>query len=245
MAFPLAHPAAVLPLRRFCPRWLSFPALIIGSLTPDAGYVLQAQRVDIFSHELLGSIAFCLPVGMLAMLLFYALRSPAARVLPEPYQRALLPLCRLPRASTLVVLASLLLGTWTHLLWDSCTHKDGWWVQHIPFLQTTLFTVGYRTARVCLLLWYASSFAGLIWLMLAFEKWKQTRVQGRACVSGKAVLRDAVVVAFLLLPIAFAHHLLRKMEPMLYVVTAVCVLPASVIILKLRGAREGAAKGQE
>jgi hypothetical protein len=245
MAFPLAHPAAVLPLRRFCPRWLSFPALVVGSLTPDVGYVFQAQHVDIFSHKLVGSIVFCLPVGILAMVLFYALRAPAVRILPEPYQRVLLPLCWLPRDSSWVVLVSLLIGTWTHLLWDSCTHKDGWWVQHIPVLQATLFTVGYRTARVYLLLWYASSFAGMLWLMLAFEKWKQTRVQGRASVAGKAVLRDAVVVAILLLPIGIVHHLIRKTEPVLYLVAALCAVPAIVIILKLGSAPEGARKGPE
>jgi hypothetical protein len=223
MAFPLAHPAAVLPLRRFCPQWLSFPALIIGSVSPDLGYILQAQHVDVFSHELIGSIVFCLPVGILAILLFYALRAPAVRVLPEP---------------------SLLIGTWTHLLWDSCTHKDGWWVQHIPVLQATVFTVGYRTARVCLLLWYASSFAGMIWLVLAFEKWKQTRVEGRAGVSGKAVLRDAVLVALLLLPIGLVHHLLRKTELAVYVVAALCALPALAILLKLRHAHEPAVASQ-
>lgn len=244
MAFPLAHPAAVLPLRRFCPRWLCFPALVVGSVSPDLGYILQAKHLDMFTHELVGSIVFCLPVGILAMLLFYALRAPAVRILPEPYQHVLLPLCRLPRASFWAVLFSLLIGTWTHLLWDSCTHKDGWWVQHIPVLQATLFTVGYRTARVCLLLWYASSFAGMIWLVLAFEKWKQTRVEGRAGVSGKAVLRDAVLVALLLLPIGLVHHLLRKTELALYVVAALCALPALAILLKLRHTHEPAVGSQ-
>jgi hypothetical protein len=40
MPFPLAHPAAVLPLRRYCPKYLSFPVLIVGSLVPDVGYCL-------------------------------------------------------------------------------------------------------------------------------------------------------------------------------------------------------------
>ena len=39
MPFPLAHPAAVLPFRRYCSRWLNFPALVIGSLVPDLGYL--------------------------------------------------------------------------------------------------------------------------------------------------------------------------------------------------------------
>ena len=44
MPFTLAHPAAVLPLKRFCPRYLSFPALIaeLGTLrfVEDATNVL-------------------------------------------------------------------------------------------------------------------------------------------------------------------------------------------------------------
>src|ERR1039458_6493774 len=78
MAFPLAHPAAVLPLRRYCPIWLSFPALVIGSLSPDAGYCLgDLGGLDwgTFSHGLLGSVAFCLPVGIVMLALFYGLRA--------------------------------------------------------------------------------------------------------------------------------------------------------------------------
>jgi Domain of unknown function (DUF4184) len=245
MAFPLAHPAAVLPLRRFCPRWLSLPALMIGSVTPDLGYILQAQHVDEFSHRFLGSFGFCLPVGIIAMVLFYALRAPAVKLLPERYQRALLPLCGLPRRPALVVLASLLIGSWTHLFWDSCTHNDGWLAQQFPVLQTAVFTVGYRTARVSLLLWYASSFAGLIWLVLAFEKWKQSAVKGSASVPGKAVVRDAVLVAFLLLPIAVVHHLLQRAEVALYLAAALCALLALLIILKLSSNRADTAERQD
>jgi hypothetical protein len=251
MAFPLAHPAAVLPLRRLCPRWLSFAALVIGSLTPDAGYLFQAWRMDAFSHSLKGSIGFCLPVGLLALLAFYALRSPVVRILPEPYRRALLPPSQKPCVPVLAVLVSLLIGIWTHLLWDSCTHKDGWCVEHIPVLHAALFNVAHRTLRVCVLLWYASSFAGLIWLVLAFEKWKQAHVVGSANVSAKVVLRDAVLVAILLLPIELAHHLLRGWEPAVYVLAACCALLAIVIPLRLRNAREAgittppAAEGQD
>jgi hypothetical protein len=54
MPYPLAHPAAVLPLRRLCPRRLSFPALVVGSLCPDVGYPLGVSRFShSFSQELL------------------------------------------------------------------------------------------------------------------------------------------------------------------------------------------------
>jgi len=40
-AFPVAHPAAVLPLRRFAPRHLDFAARVIGALSPDFACALD------------------------------------------------------------------------------------------------------------------------------------------------------------------------------------------------------------
>ena len=71
MPFPTAHPAAVLPLRRYCPRLFNFPALIIGSLVPDLGYPLARfyRQFGDTSHTFYGSFVFCLPAGLLATLL--------------------------------------------------------------------------------------------------------------------------------------------------------------------------------
>jgi hypothetical protein len=241
MPFPLAHPAAVLPLRRLCPRWFCLPALFIGSLTPDAGYVFGEYTGGALSHQPLGSITFCLPLGLLLVMLFYVLRSPAVRTLPAPYQRALLPSCQQAPASVWVVVISLLIGTWSHQLWDSFTHNEGWGVQHLPVLKTAVFTWHGRTARVCRLLWYGCSFAGVIWLFFAFEKWKQTRVYVGAHVSTREVLRDAVLVALMVLPIALVHHLVRGHKSGLYLLAALCALPALGITFKVRKARKGAA----
>jgi hypothetical protein len=84
--FPLAHPAAVLPLRRYCPRYLSFPGLIAGSLSPDFGYLLGHLHVDQFSHRFwAGSFGFCLPAGLLAVGAYYLVRPPLLALLPARY----------------------------------------------------------------------------------------------------------------------------------------------------------------
>jgi hypothetical protein len=71
MAFPGAHPAAVLLLRRYLPWCLSFPALIAGSLSPDFGYLFRAMHADWFSHRFwAGSFGFCLPAGHLIVWAF-------------------------------------------------------------------------------------------------------------------------------------------------------------------------------
>ena len=142
MPFPLAHPAAILPLRRYCQRYLSFPALIIGSLSPDVGYFSGHFRLGEFSHRLLpGSFGFCLPVGLLLVLVFYLVRSPVVSILPARYRPAFLPLCQRPVGSPFVIVVSLLIGAWTHLLLDSITHPDGWLVEHLPVLLVIGFLV--------------------------------------------------------------------------------------------------------
>jgi hypothetical protein len=111
MPFPLAQPAAVLPLRRFCPRYLSFPALIIGSLSPDLGYFSGPFRLDGFSHRFLaGSFGFCLPVGLFVLLMFFLVRSRVVGILPSLCRQALSPLCQRPIGSPFAIVVSLLLG---------------------------------------------------------------------------------------------------------------------------------------
>jgi hypothetical protein len=238
MPFPLAHPAAVLPLKRYCPRWLSFPALVIGSLTPDAGYLFGEKGTGAFSHRFQGSIGFCLPAGIVMVVLFYWLRVPLVKMLPSPYQRALLPLCQRPPGSLWAIVISLLIGAWTHLLWDSFAHTNGWFVQRLPVLQSPVALVAGRTARVCHLVWYGCSFAGVVWLFWVFEKWKQGCLNGAAGVSGKAVFRDAVLVAVLVLPIELAHHLVRLNKIGLCLLAVACALLVIGIVLKVANAHK-------
>jgi hypothetical protein len=205
MPFTLAHPAAVLPLRRYCPRLLSFPALFLGSMSPDLGYLCRADRL---SHRWFAGLVFCLPAGLLMLGALYYLRKPAVRLLPARFQNALLPACQQPLGGPVILIFSLLIGMWSHLFWDSFTHNDGWFVEHLALLQSPVIVVGHRTARVCHLLWYGFSFAGIVWLFLAFERWKETAV-GALSGSGRTKLRDAIMMAIVVLPIQAIHHLVH------------------------------------
>jgi len=196
MPFPFAHPAAVLPFRRT--RWLNFPALVIGSMIPDAGYFIKG--VDGLSHEVLGSLVFGLPVGGLLLFILYSFRST----------RALRPILSQSETSLWALGLSLIIGIWTHVLWDSFTHIDGWIVMHSEILQTPITTFAGHTARLCHVLWYASSFGGAIWLFFAFENWKQNSVSTPAASRRKAILQDAVLIAVLVVLVSLVHHLLRN-----------------------------------
>jgi hypothetical protein len=207
MPFPLAHPAAVLPLRRYCPRFLSFPALVIGSVVPDLGYGFGSLHVEEFSHTLLGCFGFSLPVGALILWFFYRFRLRAVVWLPGRFKRLFLPLCQRPAGSPVVMGLSLLIGSWTHLLWDSFTHKQGWFVQRLPVLQGHIGFVAGHNVRVFHLLWYGCSFAGVVWLCVALENWMQAAEGASSSIPRKAKVQNALVVASLTLALGVVHHL--------------------------------------
>jgi len=206
MPFPLAHPAAVLPLRRCCPRFLSFSALIVGSLSPDVGYCFKADQ---FSHRLTGSIGFCLPVGVIMLVLLYGVLLPAVERLPHRYRRMVPPVSSRPLGPPFVVLVSLLIGAWTHLLWDSFTHKSGWFVEHLPLLEVPVASAAGHSIRIFHVLWYGSSFVGMLLLFLSYDRWRQTFGSSAALAHCRRQWLRAALLAVLVLPIELIHHVVH------------------------------------
>jgi len=171
MPFTLAHPAAVLPLRRL-PLLRTVP-LIIGAMTPDAPYYLPwriAKHIPDVTHTLLGTFTVDLPVGMLLLLCAWLLRAPLAAPLgPRARAKCASAMERFgsrPRNWALAPL-SILIGAWTHIAWDSFTHADGWMVQRIPALSAPVSFFSY-TGQLCHVLQYACSVFGLAVLAVWF-----------------------------------------------------------------------------
>jgi len=178
MPFPLAHPAAVLPLRRFCPRWLDFPALIIGSVVPDAGYLVDPAHLGIFSHRLIaGTFGFCLPIGLSAWLIFDRLRDPVLVRLPQSCRAAFPARFPLTPWAPASVLFSLLLGTFTHWVLDSATHGGGCFVLHSATLHRPLLQVGHQHLMVFDGLYYLCTFLGTAMVAGSYLHWLSRTTQ--------------------------------------------------------------------
>jgi Domain of unknown function (DUF4184) len=207
MPFTLAHPAAVLPFRRFCPRFFNFPALIAGSFSPDVGYCFGELNIDKFSHSLAGSIEFCLPVGVVMVGLFYGLRHPVVEMLPVRPRKLFLPACRHPMGSPLIVIVSLLVGIWIHLLFDSFTHKHGWLVENLPALQTPIYSYKYHIFRIFNLLWYVCSSAGLAWLYLEWERWRKVSAGMSPQIARWGIWSRAALAGAFMVPVELMRHL--------------------------------------
>lgn len=188
MPFTLAHPAAVLPLRRWSR--LNFSALVIGSMTPDFGYYLLQPELRLETHSLAGSIETCLPVGLLLTLVYEWLKEPLCRTLPQPHRTALLPLaqrCQDPTLSILLITSiSVLLGIWSHLLWDAFTHRSYWGPQHLPLLRWKMFGAAGKNFLVSDCLQWLSSAFGLVVLGRAYARW----LKSQATTAPQAALRE-------------------------------------------------------
>jgi predicted small integral membrane protein len=193
MALPWAHPAAVLPFRRWCPRYFSFLALVFGSMLPDFAYAIDdlnkfsrtvrfvfgstadswiwvkdAWDWDDWSHTLSGTFGFCLPVGLTAIAIFIALRKPLVTTLPNPHREILSRLCSAPRASFRVTTISLLVSAWIHIAWDSLTNPDRWLAQHWSFLHFRVAQIGDGGTEIYRLIWLLTSLAGTAALAVSY-----------------------------------------------------------------------------
>ena len=169
MALTFSHPAAVLPIHSRLKNWIPLSALVIGSLVPDAAYYLpMPEHFKQNSHTLLGTFSSSLPLGILVWLIFRWLAAPATFLLPTPNREAIGPqltrrLTSIPQA--LGVVSGILLGAWSHVLWDSFTHEQGWIVKHAPLLQRAFF--GHTVSRE---LQYLSSIFGLLRVVLCVQQ---------------------------------------------------------------------------
>lgn len=141
MPFTLSHPAAGAPFWPLVRRgYLPLCALAIGAMSPDFEYLLRLRTEWHWGHSVSGMFTFCLPVGLCVTALWVGLvRTPLRRLLalrPEPLQ----PTGRWWFGAAIAVL----IGAFTHLIWDGVTHGFPWADRLIPGLRHLVSFGGVR-----------------------------------------------------------------------------------------------------
>jgi hypothetical protein len=178
MPLTSSHPAAVLPFKRVA--GLNFAALVIGSMTPDAGYFLGLRHMAKIAHHPDGTVLICIPTGIVLLGLFYLLRRDLCFILPSPHRNKLTPLASRKTALTakafLMAALSVLIGAWTHIVWDQFTHDGTFLARHFAPWRTVLFQVGSSEVTVAYSLQYISTIAGAAILAFAYMKWLRTQL---------------------------------------------------------------------
>lgn len=174
MPWTFSHPAAVLPLKRFSPRYLSFPGLLVGSLMPDFGYYIGNFALARLAHTLAGGLLVCLPTGLVLLFLLALLRDPLLFLLPRRHRDVVGHVLPLGGVLTLRVLGilgiSIVIGAWSHVAWDAFTHDGRWGQVQLPWLGDTAWTFGGVTIPFYAVLQHASTLFGAIVLVVGYRR---------------------------------------------------------------------------
>ena len=147
-----AHPAAVVPVAKLLGARAVPSALAIGSMIPDAWYLVPFVERD-EAHSVAGALLFCLPVGLAAYAAFHLIfKQPLLALAPRRLGGRLAAWASpgLPALPWGWVLLSLTAGIATHLAWDAFTHAG-----HVAIVHERVF--GVRLYRV---LQHASTLLG-------------------------------------------------------------------------------------
>lgn len=167
MPFTFAHPAAVLPFRRFL--WL--PGLVVGSMVPDLAYYLPLPGGAETSHSVIGLFGIDLLLGIALLVVGNLAIAPLLALAPDGWRARVPPPHLMARFTTwrsrLLVLGSLLVGAATHLVWDAITHTESAAVQQWSVLR--LSVVGPH--RLYNVIGYVSSLGGLLLLGVVVLRW--------------------------------------------------------------------------
>ncbi|NOZ05706.1 MAG: DUF4184 family protein [Chloroflexi bacterium] len=174
MPFTFSHPAASVPLARR--RGLVLSALIVGSMAPDFEYLFRLSPESHFSHTPAGVFLFCVPVGLAALWVFHTvLKYPVLSLLPNSHQSRLIPVAKDfsfgPFRRFSLIMVSLVLGTFTHVAWDSFTHAYGWMVQQFPVLSWSIIETSGGSVRIYKVLQHGSTLVGAVLLCYWYMRW--------------------------------------------------------------------------
>ncbi|CAN5361912.1 DUF4184 family protein [soil metagenome] len=149
MPFTFSHPAIIIPVYKFFPRWVSLTCLISGSVAPDFEYFIRMRLQGNIGHTFPGLFSFDLPLGIFLAFLFHnVVRNPLIANSPELVRQKLgdyrffnwnLHFLN----HWIIAIVSVLIGASSHLFWDGWTHRHGIFVEFIPMLRTPVSIFGY------------------------------------------------------------------------------------------------------
>src|SRR2546423_13502044 len=76
-----------------------------------------------------------------------------------------------PSRHFFLIVLSLIIGGFTHIIWDSFTHPDGWAVLHFPALSFTVWETSLGSVRFYRVLQHFSTLFGGALLLGCYWRW--------------------------------------------------------------------------
>ena len=196
MPFTVSHAAAVLPLHRLSRNLLPMSALMIGSMAPDFGYFFSLESSRLVTHSFMGLLTFSLPVGLCVWLFYvHVLEKATITLLGDSWHtRFARTAATTPKLIGRACIA-IVVGAFTHLLWDSFTHRGTFATDAVPALLSPM--PGLSWMPVYHFLHGLSSVVGLV--VLALWAHGLRRQPARALIRPYHISARARLVALLVL----------------------------------------------
>lgn len=203
MPWTFSHPAVVFPIKHsFLGKWLSLPAMILGSLSPDLLYSFGLYRLASEAHRIVGWLSIGLPLCFIIYVIILKLASPLSTVIPfaikKTQDRSIRNIC--------ILAISFFIGALTHIVWDSFTHDTGTMVRSWSFLQFNLTMTDKQEITIYKILQHSGSLLGLLYLSYQYWRYhrKQPKIQQHIDNQKlKKIMGIGVVSALFALPIAY------------------------------------------
>ena len=174
MPYTISHAIISLPAHSITRGKIPVAAFIVGSISPDFPYQLALTITKAPGHSIAGVFIYCLLPSLLILAIWYRwLEKPTLDLFWLERERV-----SFNKWSYLAIVFGVLIGAYSHILWDSTSHVDGYFVARSDFLRTSLFSLPlYKWNQ------YGSGVLGLfalfLWYIYTIFKHRKRPYKGR------------------------------------------------------------------
>jgi hypothetical protein len=211
MPFTLSHAAAALPFRR---TRLDMSALVIGSFAPDFPYFMFFAPSGFIGHTPPGIFVFDLPLSLIVLWLFHAfIKRPLLMFLPIGVRQRLKPGKKRysfwPPARLALIVISIVIGSATHILWDSFTHTFYWPYRNWSFLREIVHVPIAGDLGMYRVLQFGSSVFGIVVLVVWAWFWYRAAKPAESPIAEPYTLPQIRVIRLVVPAVALICGILR------------------------------------
>jgi len=191
MPYTLSHAVVSLPVAWITRYKIPLSALIVGSISPDIPYILALTPTHAPGHSMLGVLSFCLIPSLGTLFVWHRwLEAPTLELFGLSWKSRTLNWRNFCLSSI-----GVLIGAYSHVLWDATSHADGAFVVNSDFWRRTILSLPlYKWNQ------YVSGIAGLViivvWYLRSVLKERKNLYKGHLL---PGLVTYTVCIAFFIL----------------------------------------------